>query len=88
MKIKDGYVLRSIADTNIVVPIGDRISEFNGIITLNDISSKIWEHMQEDRTFDELLAYILSIYDVEEETAKGDLKNLIERMESSGVIEQ
>ena len=88
MKIKDGYILRSIADSNIVVPIGDRIAEFNGMITLNDISSKIWEHMQEDRTFDELLAYILSIYDVEEKTAKGDLKNLIERMESSGVIEQ
>jgi len=88
MKIKDGYILRSIADANIVVPIGDRIIEFNGMMTLSDISAKVWEYLQEDRTFDELLAYILSIYDIDEETARGDLKKLIEQMDSSGVLEK
>ena len=88
MKIKDGFVLRTIADENIVISVGEKVVEHNGMISLNDISAKIWEYLQQDRTFDELLAYILSLYDIDEETARNDLMKLIVQMESNGVLEQ
>ena len=88
MKIKDGFLLRKIAGANIAVPIGERIAEFNGTITLRGISAQIWELLEEDRTFEDLLAHILSIYDVDEETAKNDLKKTIEQLESNGLLEQ
>jgi len=88
MKIKDGYVLRTIGDENIVIPVGERVVEFRGMIALNAISAIIWEYCQQDRTFDEVLAYILSLYDIDEETAGSDLRKVITQMESSGVLEQ
>jgi len=87
MKIKDGYVLRRIADENIVVAAGERVKEFGGMMTLNSISAILWEFLQQDRTFDDLLVYILSIYDIDEDTAEGDIKKLLTQMESIGVLE-
>jgi len=88
MKIKDGLILRRIADKNIVVPVNERVFGTPGVMTLNDMSARIWEFLQEDRTFEETLAYILDVYDIDKETAESDLKKLITRMESSGVFEQ
>jgi len=88
MKIRDGFIFRSIADKKVVVPVDERVIGFLGVMTLNDISARIWDFLQEDRTFDEVLAYILSIYDIDEETAGSDLKKLLARLEQSGVFEQ
>ena len=88
MKIKDGYLLRTIADTHIVVPVAERVIEFKGLMTLNEVSAAIWEFMQTDREYQEILDYILSEFEVEKETAAEDLDKLLEQMEKSGVLEK
>ena len=87
MKIKSGYLLRTIADTHIVVPIAERVIEFKGMMVLNDVSAKMWEFMQEDKTFDEVVEHILSIFDIDEATARDDIAVMLEQMEASGVLE-
>jgi len=87
MRIKDGYLLRTVADTKIVVPVAERVIEFKGMMLLNDVSAAIWEYMQEDRTYEQILKFMLDSYDVDRETAEKDLNTLIERMKDSGVIE-
>ena len=87
MRIADGYVLRALADKNIVIAVGEKAVKFRGILTLNDISKRIWEHLKDHKTFNELLAYILSIYDIDEKTAGNDLIKIIARMESNGLLE-
>ena len=86
MKIKDGYLLRTIADTHIVVPVAERVIEFKGMMILNDVSANIWEFMADDREYDDILAFILSTYEVDRETAQKDLDALLKRMEESGVL--
>ena len=36
MKIKDGFVLRQVADTWVVMPLGQQSLDFDGMLTLND----------------------------------------------------
>lgn len=36
MKIKSGFAKRNIAGSEIVVPVGNKAMEFNGMITLNE----------------------------------------------------
>ena len=88
MRIKDEYVLRRIADENIVIAVGEKVVEFSGMIAINDTTARIWEYLCEERTFDEVLGHVLSLYDIDEETAKSDLAKLIAQMEASGVLEQ
>jgi len=88
MKIKDGFILRTIADTHIVVPVADRVIDFKGMITLNEVSSNLWEFMQIDRSYDDVLDYMLSIYEIDRETATNDLNELLDQMENGGVLEK
>lgn len=54
MKIKEGYLLREVAGSNIVVPIGEGELNFSGVITLNDVgafSGEILKRLYKGRTF-------------------------------------
>ena len=42
MKLKSGFILREIAGSSIIVPVGERVKEFNGVINLNDTGVFLW----------------------------------------------
>lgn len=46
MKIKEGYLLREVAGSNIVVPIGEGELNFSGVITLNDVGAFFWRNLE------------------------------------------
>ena len=88
MRIKDGYLLRVVADTYIVVPVAERVIEFKGMMTINELAAAIWEFMHDaDRSYDDILNHILSLYEVDIETAGRDLDKLLEQMQRIGVLE-
>ena len=43
MKIKSGFAKRNIAGSEIVVPVGNKAMEFNGMITLNESGGFFWD---------------------------------------------
>ncbi|OCZ49425.1 PqqD family protein [Dehalobacter sp. TeCB1] len=88
MKIKKGYLVREIADCYIVVPIGERVIEFKGIMTLNDTGHFIWRCLAENISYNQLLACILEEYEVDEATAKTDLDVFLQRARDSAVLEE
>ena len=55
MKIKQGYTLRGIADSFVVVPTEDNLS-LDGMVTLNQSGAFLFNKMQEETTKEELLA--------------------------------
>ena len=87
MKIKDGYLLRNIADEWIIVPVGARLYDFNGLMTVNETGAFLWKLLQEERTRDELINSLISEYDIDIETSYNDLKEFIDSLIDSGVIE-
>jgi hypothetical protein len=88
MRIKEGYLVREIADCHIVVPVGERVIEFKGIMTLNDTGNFIWQCLAEDISYNQLLACILEEYEVDEATAKTDLGVFLQHARDSGVLEE
>ena len=88
MKIKKDFILRNIADTHIVVPVGERVVEFKGMMTLNDTGSFIWKNLTQEVSYEELLALILDEYDIDEETAKKDLDAFIVKAHETAVLEE
>ena len=47
MKIKEGFLLRTVAGSNIVVPIGAGSIDFSGVITLNEVGAFLWKLLEE-----------------------------------------
>ena len=87
MKIKEGFVLRSIAGSNIVVPVGKASVDFNGMITLNDSGAFLWKDLEKGSDVDGLTAALLAEYDVDEKTARICSADFIDKLNEAGCLE-
>ena len=75
MRIEKEFILREIAGDYVIVPTGKTALEFNGLITVNELGAFIWKKMQQDISEDNLVSAILDEYEVQEETARNDVKD-------------
>ena len=88
MKIKEGYLLRNVAGSNIVVPVGGNEVVFDVIITLNDVGGFIWTQLEQEISKEELLTRIVSEYDIDREIASNDMDEYLSLLEREGLIEK
>lgn len=89
MKIKSGFAKRAIAGTNIVVPVGNKSKEFNGMITLNDSAAFFWDCFNEkDISVDEAVEMVIGEYDIDEKTARKDIECFIEMLKKNDLIDE
>ncbi len=86
MKIKDGYLLREVAGSNIVVPVGEGAMDFSGVITLNEVGAFIWNLLEKDITKDQIVEKMLSEYDVDKTTAENDVEEYISALRGADLI--
>ena len=86
MKIDKNFVLREIAGEYIIIPTGRTALEFNGLITVNEVGMELWKMLQEDVTFDDLLNGILEEYDVDENAAREDIQEFLDRLVKEGIL--
>lgn len=88
MKIKSGFMLRNIAGSKIVVAVGRRTVEFNGIINLNDTGAFLWERLENGATEDELVSAILNTYtDVDEPTARESIRSFVKTLREANCLD-
>ena len=88
MKIKDNFLLREIAGIHVIVPIGERVIDFKGMMMLNEFGTFIWNELQSDRSFDDILDTIMENYEIDAETARKDLEEFLERIRKNGALEE
>lgn len=87
MKIKDGFAKREIAGSVIVVPVGKKTNEFNGMITLNESGSFFWDCFLNDITIDDAVKMVTDEYEVSEERAKTDIEAFVNTLRNSGLLD-
>ncbi|MBQ7399009.1 MAG: PqqD family protein [Clostridia bacterium] len=86
MKLKDGFVLRKVADTYVVVAIGAQAKQHNVMITLNETGALLWEKLSSGADKKALVDAILEVYDIDEATASADVDGFIEKVSSENLI--
>ncbi|WP_343089456.1 PqqD family protein, partial [Methanocalculus natronophilus] len=62
MKIKKDYILRNVGDETVVVPTGEEAVNFNGMISLNDSGRLLFETLQKESTYEELINVMTNHY--------------------------
>ena len=87
MKIKVGYMIREIAGQYVVVPLGARVVEFNGIITLSE-SGASWKKLVEGAETSELVESLVKEYDVDKTVAQNDIEEFIASISEKDLLEQ
>ena len=88
MKIKSGYIIRSVADNNIVIPVGEESIKFKGVMTLSGSGAYLWKILcEKDVSEQELADALCEKYDVDAETALADVKKFVEAAYEKGLFE-
>ena len=77
MKLEKEFVLREIAGDYVIIPVGKTVIEFNGLITVNEVGVSIWNMLQNEVTFDQIVQGILNEYEVEESVAREDIREFL-----------
>ncbi len=79
MKIKEGFILRTVAGETVVLPSG-RVNNFDMMITLNDTGRVLWERLAQGAELPELVDALLEEYDVDREMAEKSAEAFVNRM--------
>ena len=87
MKIKKDFILRKVADSYVVVPVGKLTLDFNGIINLNETGAVLFGLLQEGAEKEDLLRKMLEEYDVTPEKAAADIDVFLKKAEEADVLE-
>ena len=88
MKVRKDFVLRETAGDYMIIPTGRTVQTFDGLITVNEVGADLWNMLQSEVTFDDLLRGILTIYDVDEETAEEDIREFLDTLRESGILDE
>lgn len=88
MKVKDGFILREVAGAYVVVPVGSRADDFNGMIYLNETGAFFWELAQKGAQRDEMVEKCLKEYDADKEQIEEDVDKFINTLKENELLQE
>ena len=86
MKIKDGFLLKEVAGSYVIVPIGDNMVDFSAMITTNETGAFLWEQLKSDVDTDTLISAVVGEYDIDEAAARADVEEYINTLKEKNIL--
>lgn len=86
MKIKDGFILREVAGSYIVVAVGEAVKVCKGIINLNETGAFLWKLFEKGCEKEDAVKELLSVYEVDEKTAREDVDKFVSKLISENLM--
>ncbi|MCD8330458.1 MAG: PqqD family protein [Lachnospiraceae bacterium] len=88
MKVREGFVLRKVADQYVVVAIGPASKILNGMIKLNETGAFCWDYLLKGISEDELGGVVCSEYNISREQAAADVSAFLDTLRSAGCLDE
>ncbi len=80
------FIKRKIATQYVIVAVGAATKKFNGMISVNGTGSFIWDQLEREITFEELVHAITENYEVDAETAAAHATEFLNTLKGVGAI--
>ena len=88
MKIKEGFILRTICGQSVVSAEGSANVDFSKLVSLNETAAYLFENLVGKEFDASVMADLLTeSYEVDRETALADSEKLIEQWQGAGIVE-
>ena len=87
MKIKEGFVLHSVGDENVVVAIGKMTKKFRGMIRLNSTGAFIFRQLEKETDEKGIIDALIAEYGIDEQTAKTAATTFVSQLKDAGVLD-
>lgn len=86
MKIKENFILRNVADTWIVVALGETAVDFSGMLKLNETGALLWKALEKGAEAEDLVDALCAEYAVDRETARADVEEFLNILKNAGCL--
>ena len=87
MKLKKDYVLRQVAGTWVVLPLGEAAVNFSGMLKLNDSGAMLWKVLEQGGDKNALVEALTGEYNVSHRQAEADVDEFLTKLIQSGCIQ-
>ena len=89
MHISKNFIMRTIAGENVIVPIGDEASRFQGLITVNESGAFLWKLLQDENTSPGSIKQAFrKEYGVDEKTADNDVEEFLHILRMRNILKE
>lgn len=88
MKIKYLFEKMELDGDIIAVPVGERASELNAVLNVNEEAMRILEMLQQETNEQRIVSQLLQEYDCTEEEVTLLVHGFIEQLRQEGMIEE
>lgn len=86
MKIKDGFVLRCIADEYVVIPVGNSFANSRIMLALNDTAAFIWKKLIDGTDIQSIAIALCEEYDLTYENAIQDITQFCKELDKRNML--
>jgi hypothetical protein len=83
LRLADNVVWREVGAEVVILDLTS-----NNYFGLNSIGSRVWHLIAQNRPIDEIVTTLLGEFDVDAEQLQADIQELIEQLESKGLLIQ
>lgn len=87
MKLKENFALRPVADTWVVLPLGEESVNFNGMLTLNESGALLWQALEKGGDREALADALMAEYVVDRAQALADAEAFLKKLQEIGCLE-
>lgn len=82
----EDFLLREVAGSQVLVPVGAAVGEFAGIVTLNGSGVHLWNALETEQTIQSLAAVLMQHYEVSLEQATADAEKFTQKLMEVGAV--
>jgi hypothetical protein len=88
MKAKDGFILKEVGTDWVLVPVGQRVVQFNKMMVLTHTGALIYKMIQNGKTIDQIVQNLVNEYKIDIEIAIKDVDIFIQELLEYNLIEE
>ena len=88
MKINENFILKKIAGSTVVMPVGKAVNNVKGMIKLNPTAEIIWKALESENDADGVIEAVKnSCQNVDEATLTQDVNEFIQKLRELEILE-
>lgn len=88
MKASNQFILRKIAQEQLLIPVGEAAIEVRGLIALSESGGLLFEKLQSGCTREDLIRTLMEEYEVTEAVAEEDTDAFLDQMRQLKILEE
>ena len=86
MKASNQFILRTIADEQLLIPVGEAAISVKGLIALSESGALLYNKLKDGCSRSDLVAALMAEYEVTEAVAAQDTDAFLDQMRQLGML--